>query len=147
VEIGISNLARSVSIIEVAQRFATQSKVFYSGLDWFDARPMEWGILRLKQAHQALQPTAAGVRLVPGAFAASLAAVANAHQNTDLLLISHMADEVELEQAWFYVPRMLHAKSLVLREQHNADGQPFFTRISTAEVSERANRGTKRRAA
>ena len=40
VEIGISNLARAESLIQVAQRFAGDKKVWYTGLDMFEARAL-----------------------------------------------------------------------------------------------------------
>lgn len=147
VEIGIGSLTRSLSLIEVAQRFAVDQKVHYTGLDWFDERSTNLAELRLKHTHQRLGPTAAAVRLVPGLPAASLAAIANAHQNTDLLLISHLIEERDLEPAWFYVPRMLHANSTVLRESRGPDGLSIFTQLPLSEIAERAGRPTKRRAA
>ncbi len=39
VEIGMSNLERAESLIQVAQRFAGDKKVWYTGIDMFDARP------------------------------------------------------------------------------------------------------------
>lgn len=147
VELGIASLRRVESLVEVAQRFAGESRVHYTGLDWFDTRPTELTDLRLKHAHQRLQPTGAAVRLVPGPPAGSLPAVANAHLNTDLLIISHLVDERDLEPAWFYVPRMLHDASLILREHRREDGRSEFTPLSRSELADRAVRHAKRRAA
>ena len=147
VEVGVGSLTRTLSLIEVAQRFAIDQKVHYTGLDWFDERSTNLADLRLKHAHQRLGPTAAAVRLVPGPPAASIAAIANAHQNTDLLLISYLVEEQDLETAWFYVPRMLHADSIVLRESRSPDGLSIFAPLPLSEIAERAGRPTKRRAA
>src|SRR5205814_9167551 len=38
VEVGISDLSRAVAMIEVAQRFAGEKKVWYTGIDLFEAR-------------------------------------------------------------------------------------------------------------
>jgi hypothetical protein len=71
VEVGVSDVAFTLSLIEVAQRFAGDQKVAYSGLDWFDARPKHAPTLTLKDAYRTLCATAASVRLVPGPAAAS----------------------------------------------------------------------------
>lgn len=154
VEIGISDLARSVALVEVAQRYAAGKAVLFTGVDLFEARAAEMTPLSLKEAYRALHATGAKVRLAPGAPGSSLAAAANAHQNTDLILISANVPDSALESAWFYVPRMLHARSEVLRETRGQDGEPTFARIAASEIAERAGkdaatmgRGPRRRAA
>jgi len=136
VEIGISDLSRAVSLIEVAQRYAGDKKVWYTGIDWFEARQPGTAPLPLKQTYRVLRATEANVRLVPGAPAVSLAAAANAHQNTDLLLIGPQVSETDLNGAWFYVPRMLNETSTVLSQSLAADGQPVFTSITRTQIAE-----------
>jgi hypothetical protein len=147
VEVGISDIARSARLIEIAQRYAGAQKVCYTGLDWFDARAAEAAPLSIKQAHCTFQATAAQVRLVPGPPGHSLAAVANAHQNTDLILISPAVSDADLKAAWFYLPRMLRNESQVLREIVDSTGQAAFSRFSASELAERAGRNVPRRAA
>jgi hypothetical protein len=147
VEIGIRTIERTASLIEVAQRFAPEGNVAYTGLDWFDARPAEQSPLTLKQTHTALKGTSAKVRLVPGAPAQSLVAVANAHQNTQLLLIASSVTDEELESAWYYVPRMLRAESLIMREWVNREGEPAYRQISVSDLADRAESAARRRAA
>lgn len=141
VEIGISDLKRSVSLVEVAQRYANGKTVLFTGIDWFEARTQEMSPLTLKEAYRALHATGAKVRLAPGAPGKSLAAAANAHQNTDLILISASVPDSELASAWFYVPRMLHERSEVIREVLAPGGEPSFVRITASEVAERAGQG------
>jgi len=154
VEIGISDLQRSVALVEIAQRYAVGKSVLFTGIDWFEARTKEMRPLSLKEAYRSLHATGAKVRLAPGAPGASLAAAANAHQNTDLILISESVSDNELESAWFYVPRMLHARSEVIRESRTANHELTFLRIAASEIAERAgqeamvaNRSGRRRAA
>lgn len=147
VEIGISNLARAESLIEVAQRFAGDQKVWYTGLDMFEARAQGRDPLALKETYRILRATEANVRLVPGVPRMSLASAANAHQNTDLILIGPDVSENELQGAWFYVPRMLHANSIVLSERHDTDEQISFNSISRTQIAEWATRDVARRAA
>jgi len=141
VEIGIADLDRSVSIVEVAQRYAAGKTVLFTGIDWFEARAQEMKPLTLKSAYRALHATGAKVRLAPGAPGRSLAAAANAHQNTDLILIAASVPDSELATAWFYVPRMLHERSEVIREVLSPGGEWSFERITASEVAERAGQG------
>jgi hypothetical protein len=147
VEVGIPSMTRTMRLIQVAQRYANESKVCYTGLDWFDARTGELSPLSLKQAYCALQTTGAQVRLVPGPPGNSLTTVANAHQNTDLIIISPPVSDDDLKRAWFYVPRMLRAESVVLCEHTLTDGQPAFAKLSASELAERAAQSSHRRAA
>jgi hypothetical protein len=147
VEVGLSHLERSVALVGVAQRYAADSQVSYTGVDWFDARSADLAKLTLKQAHTRLQATGGKVRLVPGEPGRSLAAVANAHQHTGLLLISAAVADSSLSPAWFYVPRMLDAGSIILRECLDAAGEPAFEPLSAARITELAKQSAGRRAA
>ena len=50
-------------------------------------------------------------------------------QDTDLVVIRADQDPAALERAWFYLPRMLHEKSVVLIEQPGAEGQAATYRV------------------
>ena len=145
VEVGIADLSRAVALIEVAQRFAGDKKVWYTGIDLFEAR-QQGASLPMKQTYRELRATEANVRLVPGAPAASLAAAANPHQNKDLILIGPDVTEADLQGAWFYVPRMLNETSTILTERRGTDGQSTFTALTRTEIAEwasqRASGGT-----
>lgn len=147
VEVGISDLSRAVAMIEVAQRFAGDKKVWYTGIDLFEARSSDSSPLPMKETYRILRATEANVRLVPGTPAMSLAAAANAHQNTDLILIGPDVSDADLTGAWFYVPRMLHAKSIILSERQDANGQMSFQNITRTQIAEWAARDSIRRAA
>ena len=136
VEVGISDLSRAVAMIEVAQRFAGDKKVWYTGIDLFEARQPSSTPLPMKETYRILRATEANVRLVPGAPASSLAAAANAHQNTDLILLGPDVTEADLNGAWFYVPRMLNETSTVLSEHRAADGQSTFTPLTRTQIAE-----------
>ena len=147
VEVGVSDVARTAALVQVAQRFAADGQVAYSGVDWFDARSAELPKLTLKQAHSRLQATGAKIRLVPGEPGRSLAGVANAHQHTGLLVFSAVVADSCLDTAWFYVPRMLDAHSIVLRECLDAAGEPAFERLPAAKITELAGPSASRHAA
>jgi hypothetical protein len=55
--------------------------------------------------------------------------------------------EADLIGAWFYVPRMLHANSLILHEQQDTEGQVSFTQIARTQIAELAAHESMRRAA
>jgi hypothetical protein len=143
VEVGISDVHRSASLIEVAQRYAAGETVRHTGLDWFDAPPAHAAPLTLKEAYRVLHATGASVRLVPGSPGQSLAAVANAHQNTDLILFSPRVTDDELQAAWFFVPRMLHHRTIILRERCVATPEPSFEWLTRSQVAEWAGRGRR----
>ena len=50
----MSNLERAESLIQVAQRFAGDKKVWYTGIDMFDARPTGRTPLALKETYRRL---------------------------------------------------------------------------------------------
>jgi hypothetical protein len=147
VEVGMGELSRAVSLIEVAQRYAGDKKVWYTGIDLFEARPEGRPPVSLKEAYRLLRATEAGIRLVPGAPARSLASAANAHANTDLILIGCDVSESDLQGAWFYVPRMLYENSVVLSERVASDGQVSYESITRSQIAEWAARDSARRAA
>jgi len=147
VELGIGSLKRSISLIQVAQRYAGEQSVAYTGIDRFDARPSTHPALLLKEAYRELRATAAQVRLVPGELAPSLVANANAHQGTGLLVISADMTDADLEAVGFYLPRMLHQSSAVFREQTDGAGQISFQRLSHAQLAKLADQKSPMRRA
>jgi len=138
VEIGIYSLERTLAMLAVAQRYAGSEQVSYTGLDWFDARADDLPQLTLKQAHCELQATRTVVRLVPGEPARSVASIANAHQHTGLLLLSSPVPESLLAPAWFYFPRMVDSKSIVLRERIDSADRPTFEMLSQSLLAKQA---------
>ena len=67
------------------------------------------------------------IQVIPGDPLSALARSANGLQSTDLLVIAADQDTQSLANAWFYVPRMLHDKSLVLLEDVSGS-QPLSTK-------------------
>jgi hypothetical protein len=147
VELGIGNIERTANLIGVGQRYAVDGKVSYTGLDWFESRSEDMPALTLKQAHCQLQATEAQVRLLPGEPARSLRGAANSHPHTGLLLISAAVSDGSLESAWFYVPRMLDGRSIVLRERLSAAGESSFEMVSMQRLAEFVERASSRVAA
>lgn len=114
VEIGVGKAVRSQRMIQMATRFVPVKEIQYVGIDLFEAREDVSSGLHLKEAHRLLKLTGARVRLVPGDPLSALSRAANSLQSTDLFVIGADQDATSLDQSWFYVPRMLHEKSLVV---------------------------------
>lgn len=133
-------------MIAVAQRYAAGKSVTYTGIDLFEARPVPGSGLTLKAAHQQLKATGAHIKLIPGDPLSALSRMANALQNTDLLVISGDQDVQSLEHSWFYMPRMLHQTSLVFIEK-NLGPHTALVRLTEREVEQLAAATTSARRA
>jgi hypothetical protein len=146
VELGIAAGRRTLRMLQVAARYAN-GPVEYTGIDLFEARRESEEVLSLKAAHKLLKPLAGRVRLLPGDAYSVLARAANSLPNTDLLIVSAEQEAEALAKAWFYVPRMITAQTLVLHEQQSA-GAEQSTRlvpISRLEIEAWATAQTKAR--
>jgi hypothetical protein len=146
-ELGIEDLERTWRLLRVSGRYAAGGSVKYAALDEFESRREGTDRLALIDAHRGLQSTTATVRLVPGPPAVTLAAVANSHLGTDLVLISSRLDDSELSSAWTWMPRMLHERSVVIRTTLAGNGRIEHRQLPLAEVSRLAEEATRRAAA
>ena len=149
VEIGIGEARRALRMIEVAQGTAPIGPIRYTGIDAFESRASgEAPGLTLKEAYRTLKPTGARVQVVPGDPLSALSRVANTLLGTELLIISADQDRAAIEQAWFYVPRMLVKRSIVLmEEQDEAKGQPILKPITPEKIARLAGGGAYQRRA
>ena len=144
VELGIGTGGRTTAILRLAARFSPEATLHYTGIDLFEARTEKDGPgMRLKDAHRMLQMPGVKAQLVPGDPFSALARMANSLPATDLILISKCQDHESLEKAWFYVPRMLHDRSIVLQEKADGTG---FEEVARSVIAARAS-VTGRRAA
>jgi hypothetical protein len=136
VELGLTSLVRTRRLIEVALRYRATRTVCYTGIDLFEAAPAAPEIVLPRQTlidvFRTLRPTGAAVRLLPGEATGVLQDAANTLPGTDLLLIGHTTRDEDLANAWFYLPRMLHPGSLVLRER--ATSPVSFEHISLQHI-------------
>jgi hypothetical protein len=136
-------------MIRAAQRRFPGSQVRYTGIDQFEARGAEDGPgIPLKSVYQILRATSANVRLLPGDPFGALSRAANSMAKVDLLVVSAGLDLHSLGQAWRYVPRILHDRSLVVYERAEVAGRrACFRVLSARHVEELAQRAAGRRAA
>ena len=139
VEIGVGDCARSRRLLCVACRYHRPDQISYTGIDLFEARPAESPGLSLKQTHQVLKPCGCRVQLIPADPYTALIRAANDLIDTDVIIVSADQDSDSLQRAWFYVPRMLHAETLVVIEKTIADSEEaVFQKLTTQEVSKLA---------
>ncbi len=147
-EVGVGGGQRARRMIEAAMRGAA-GRVCYAGIDLFEMRPPSHDRLTLKQAHALLKPSGARVRLIPGDPFTALAGMANEIGPCDLIVIADDQPEDSLARAWFYLPRLLHAGTVVFAQRCSAaDAASEFALMSHEEIHGRAaRRGARRRAA
>jgi hypothetical protein len=148
-EIGMGPSRRTLRMIDLAGRVSRGESVRYAAIDLFETRPPESSPgLPLKETHKLLKSTRAHVQLIPGDPASALSRSANALANMDLVIISADYDEASLAEAWFYLPRMLHANSAVyIESKTTATGMPQLTPLAAADITRRAQPRRARRAA
>jgi hypothetical protein len=148
VELGIGDGSRALRMLDAAARNADLSNLQYIGLDLFEARgPIDGPSLPLIEAYRLLKQSGAKTKLIPGDPCESLIRAANSLTNIDLLLISASHDAERLERMWFFVPRMLHNRSLVLMETADAKGEKTIRQIDRGEINRWAAGSHRRKAA
>lgn len=148
VELGIGSGQRAMRMIGVAKQTVPESEIHYVGMDLFEGRPAaSEPSLSLKVAHQLLRGTGVRVQLVPGNPADSLIRLANSLGKVDVLIVPAELDSPASARVWFFVPRMLHERSLVFVETVRADGQKTFIIKPRHAIDQLAAAGYSRRAA
>jgi hypothetical protein len=147
VELGVGSGQRAVRMIELARR-GDPSAVYYVGMDQFEAQQAGSGPgMTLKAAHQLLRGAGARFRLVPGDPAEGLIQSANSLGQVDLLIVPGELDSAEWARFWYFVPRVLHERSLVLIDGRTADGGGQLQPKARGEIERLAATGSGRRAA
>ncbi len=149
-EFGLETGRRAEQLIQVVQRRCGEAApVRYTGVDLFEGRPAGDAKYPLIEAHRRLSRTGAKIRLLPGDFATSLPRIANQIQQVDLLIVSVRESMADLAGCWFYVPRLLSEKGVVMLKCAG-EGDTSFLKIGRAEVDRLAQRsgpGNTRRVA
>jgi hypothetical protein len=139
-EIGLGNGRRAFRMLDVAAGCHPREELRYCGIDLFESRPADSPGLTLKDAHRLFKTKGIKAQFGPGDPYSALARAANGLREIDLVLISADQDAESLERAWFYLPRTLHASSLVFWEQTNPAGETSLLILSRAEVEARARK-------
>lgn len=145
VEIGVGTAGRAERMIRACRLASPDAKVYYTGVDLFDLRsPADGPGVSLKSAYKRLSGIGAKVRLVPGDPLSALARSANDLGGTDLLVVSAGHEPNSLSSAWFFVPRLLHGRSMVFVESKQNGGQ-FKLAALSGEVTARLAEASPRR--
>jgi len=134
VQLGIGNGERTSRMVEVLSWEAGNLPLDYTGIDLFEQRPKTSPGLTLKAAFSQLKFEGVKVRLTPGDPVSAISRIANQTKGVDLLFISADQDRESLERAWFYVPRMIHAETLILAEEPAPKIGHTFRTITSLEV-------------
>jgi hypothetical protein len=133
VELGVGAGRRAERMMEVILRRAAASEVRYTGIDLYEARGKSTPGMSLKEAFRWSKQLGVKTELIPGDPLSALARAANRLTKTDLVIIAADQDREALAQAWFYVPRMLGEKSIVLLEESAGEATRFRT-VARAEI-------------
>jgi hypothetical protein len=139
VEMGIGGGLRTQRMLEVLSWQTSKEPLKYTGIDLFEARGGSRPGLFLKAAFHDLRRPGVQIRLVPGDPYDALVRAANGLAGTDLLIISADQDRESLQRAWMYMPRMLHAGSLIYQEDGDAKTSKFsYRRLTLLDVQRNA---------
>jgi len=119
VEVGLGEGVRCERMIRVAQKYSGSTTVRYTGIDLFEARESSDAQLKLIEMHRQLNGLGAKAQLVPGDFGSAIQRIANSHLKTDLVVVQCDQDgdvfaQEDFANAWRFLPRMLHAASMVM---------------------------------
>lgn len=137
VELGLGSGQRALQIIELLKEFHEPREIHYTGVDQFEGRAAADGPgISLREAHCLLKPTAARIQLVPGTVGEALSRIANSVSQVDVLLISGRILPEQMLQAWFYLPRMIHARTQVFQETLSAGGTTTMRQLEAHEVEQ-----------
>jgi hypothetical protein len=148
VELGIATGQRALRMIEVAKLASPGEEIHYVGVDPFERRTEADGPgLTLKAAYQLLRRDGCRAQLVPGNLAESLVRIANSLGKVDVLIVPGALESASFARVWFFVPRMLHDRSLVFVEQTLADGQVLLEIKPRYEIDVLASMAVRRQAA
>ena len=147
VELGLDGGQRAVQMIEVLKEFHELRDIHYTGVDLFEARTAADGPgISLREAHRLLKATGARIQLVPGAVGEALSRIANAVSQVDVLVISGRTSPQQLLQAWFFLPRMIHAQTQVFQETLSAGGGTSMRVLDAKEIEQLVAKGQRRAA-
>ncbi|MCE5301700.1 MAG: hypothetical protein LLF97_01165 [Planctomycetaceae bacterium] len=147
VELDVADGTRARRMIDVARQ-ASGEDVHYVGIDLFEGRSADDPPgLSLKAAYRSLRTDGVRVQLVPGDPSDGLARSANSLGHVDLLIVPARFDAPSFRRMWFFVPRMLHDRTLVLIDETLPDGRRRLRKKSASEIEQLVAGQAARRAA
>ncbi|MFZ5830523.1 MAG: hypothetical protein ACOY3P_10565 [Planctomycetota bacterium] len=144
-EVGLGDAKRATRIVQTIASHASAVDASYVGFDLFELAPAERPTVPLKAAYLLLRPCGVPVRLVPGDPLPTLARHANELGQVDAVLFTHDLHPDTWPRAWFYLPRLLHSRSIVLLERC-LEGVCRWESIDLCEIRARAETAMRRAA-
>jgi hypothetical protein len=149
VELGLGQGERALRLIDVAASYMLRAEIQYIGIDPFEDRlTADKPGLTLISAHRLLKASGARIKLIPGNPWEALIRSANHLGTVDMLILSALDQQSgEFPQFWFYVPRLLHEKSVIFQEVAARDGKTTLQEINRREVLAWAAAPQRRKAA
>jgi hypothetical protein len=146
-EIGIGLAQRATRMLQVASVKHATRDLQYTGIDLFEGRTEADGPgLSLREAYRTLKATDARIQLVPGTPDEALTRVANGLTNLDLIVVSSRTPIDQLNALVRYLPRMIHANTLIYQESRDAAGATSVRRVTMAEIADLVDRSADRAA-
>ncbi|MFC1757316.1 hypothetical protein ACFL2H_00920 [Planctomycetota bacterium] len=136
VEIGLRDKDFTTNVVRASLKYCGDSKVSYTGIDLFESRPAGQTSFFLKDMYKSLSGNQLKVRLIPGDPMIGLSRFANTLTETELMVISSDVDVEAMEQAWFFVPRMLSDDASVF-VCSSTEGTPTAELLTLAEIEQR----------
>lgn len=143
-ELGVGDGQRALRMLEVAAAGHDPKLLHYTGLDLFEARSAASPGMTLKEAYRRLKPAGVKLQLLPGDPFSALSQAANCLGQFDLIVIGANAAGDAMNRAWFYVPRLLHAKTKIFVESRKT---PEFRLLSAGQIERLATQSVTRRKA
>jgi len=141
-EIGVGLGVRSQRMLAMAAG-RRGKPVGYVGIDRFEDRSGGAG-LSLKAAYCCLNKLGQRVRLVPGETEQALARTANSLGQFDLVVIGLQPAATAWDRIWFYLPRLVQADTVILREAAATETQEaHFQPILGSELWQLAQTGQR----
>ena len=148
-ELGMGGAGRRAQrIIELTRLLPNAPRLRYTAIDLFETNPSPTGTqIPLKAVYQQLRATGSAVQLLPGNPLQVLSLWANSLPRFDLVLISPCWEPACLAAAWFYLPRITHADSLIFLEEISARGRSNMRQIGADELAQLASAAASQRRA
>ncbi len=148
-ELGVGNGVRAERMFAVASRHQGDDKLRYVGIDLFEDRPAGQPRIALKQAYHQFRQQQVRVQLVPGDPFTALARIANYISGIDLVVVAGDQDAESMARAWMFLPRMIHADTMIFSQSSDAHGKlTDFAELTRPQLDELAgHRGRRKRLA
>ena len=141
-ELGLGDGCRAERLIQLTRRLGI-ADLRYVGVDLFEARSEGVRGIGLKKAYTNLVSLGADVKLIPGSADLVLPRISNAMQQNDLLLIDAGEATQNMQEAWFYLPRMLAGNARAF-EAVQLNGMRTWRPVAMAELQARAEQSDPR---